>query len=102
MCFLRPRADAEWAFARKVPIYRRVMVQDLQLQPTDAQALAREVAVPASTPLGRLVPSAPSHPDPSIDRWVERAQRRSRKRMPAGLMLLGLLSVTAVLLVWWL
>ena len=72
------------------------------MQPTEDQGLASEVATPASTPLARLVPSAPTHPDPSIDRWVEREQRRSRKRMPAGLMLLGLLSVTAVLLVWWL
>lgn len=82
-------------------MYRRVMVQDPRLQPTEAEALAREVAVSASTPLARFVPSARAHSDPSIDRWVEREQRRCRKCKAAGLTIVGLLSVAAILLVWW-
>lgn len=83
-------------------MYPRMMVLDPRLQPTEVQALAREVAVAASTPLARFVPSAPAHSDPSIDRWVEREQRRCRKCVPVALTILGLLSATAILLVWWL
>lgn len=82
-------------------MYPRMMVQDPRLQSTEAQALAREVAVSVSPPLARFVPSAPAHSDPSIDRWVEREQRRCRKCKPAVLMILVLLAVAAILFVRW-
>jgi hypothetical protein len=72
-------------------------VQDSPKQ-ADIQILANQVAVAASTPLARFVPSASVVPDRHVDEWVERGQRRDRRSIKIGLTILAVTSLTAIAL----
>ncbi|WP_119303363.1 hypothetical protein [Dongia deserti] len=63
---------------------------------TDRQAVAEHVAAAVTTPLARLVPSASAVPDPSIDAWVEREQRRGRSSIKVGLTILGVACLAGI------
>jgi hypothetical protein len=64
-------------------------------------AVAEHVPMSRSTPLARLVPSAPAVADQSIDEWVEREQRRGRCSIAVGMTILaaGVLATTVLILI---